>query len=1215
MRFLVCLRPFFGHLHPIAPTARALERAGHEVVVASAEAFRDAVEREGFQFAPAGHDPRAPLPECQGGQGGVDWSETVTRKKLDDLLALAAYTTPDVVVRDQTDFAGVLAAELLGVPCATLGPALFIPPPSWRTIHGRRLDRIRAAYGLAPDPRFDRLHPYLYLDVAPPSWQLPEAIQIDVLHSIRPVDLPPGGGGEWCPPPTNGRPLAYVTLGTVYNRRPVLLRALIQGAAAAGLAVVATTGFDQDPASLGVDDLPHVQVRRWLPQLDVLQHCSLVIAHGGFSTVMGALANGLPLVVVPLGSDNPVHARRCRQLGVGVTIPPGRVDAEAVRDAAGSVLQEPQWREQARRLRDEIRGLPGPEHAAALLVRLAENREPVVAPGRGRLTRQRLDERTAVVIPVLGRPDLVYALLRDIAREPDASPVIVDNGGDYEPLGTERVLHPGENLGWAGGCNFALRELADADYDAFVLLNSDTRLGPDFFAGLWQAWRVTQAWILGPVYDGVWPCQRVKHDDIAATYRPRPVHRPVLFLDGTCLFLPRVTVAAIGLLDANSFPRHGWGVDFDYALRTRRAGGTICATELSYLHHEGGGTASLQAEGWKLRAWEEMVCGMRRKWGQAWPNLLRMPESATAEEFAPRDFSAANTCVLVLGAPRSGSSLVTRLVNLLGVAPLPRNAEQELDRINTRLFDRNGRHPPADSFELLAPPLAIDALGDARDAWRSLAPHRPFLWRDPRNDFLLPFWAAALDVRTVAILVLRHPLEVGDSLAARLGCSRANALAYWERSLRHALANLVGLPVLVTRFVDVLDDPIGWSDRAEEFLGGAGLPLVVSSDRRVLAEAVSPELRRRRADGTEGLSPEQRSLAALADQLVGAHHVFPDVTLPPETPDLDVDLAPGDGHPIGGRVSRLTQTWAEWVFENRRKGVRDSELVKVLVEQGIAPAEARREIALLEHGWQEPGYRLVNRARWNELVAMGAPYTLPWGPPEFAWAREILDDPLPLPWREIETVLCLASGGGQQAPLFAALDKRVTVFDLSPAQLRRDREVAEAYGLSLEYVEGDMLDLHELYGRRFDLVYQPVSTCYVDDLPRLRREVRGVLRPGGWYWSEHWNPVHMQLEGLGYWCGWGYRIVRHQHARGPVVFSDQEGAELPGACWQFIHSLEALIGGLGEAGFVVGGFAERLRGDASAPPGSDDHACAFVPPLLAVLAQLDPGRATGLELP
>jgi hypothetical protein len=97
----------------------------------------------------------------------------------------------------------------------------------------------------------------------------------------------------------------------------------------------------------------------------------------------------------------------------------------------------------------------------------------------------------------------------------------------------------------------------------------------------------------------------------------------------------------------------------------------------------------------------------------------------------------------------------------------------------------------------------------------------------------------------------------------------------------------------------------------------------------------------------------------------------------------------------------------------------------------------------------------------------------------------------------------------------------------------------------------------------------------------------------------------MQLEDLGRWSGTGYRAVRHQREGGPVLFTDRDGTAPPGSCWHYIHSLEPLVGGLGDAGFVVEGFAERFRGDPSAPPGSDDHVCAFVPPLLAVLARLD----------
>jgi SAM-dependent methyltransferase len=175
--------------------------------------------------------------------------------------------------------------------------------------------------------------------------------------------------------------------------------------------------------------------------------------------------------------------------------------------------------------------------------------------------------------------------------------------------------------------------------------------------------------------------------------------------------------------------------------------------------------------------------------------------------------------------------------------------------------------------------------------------------------------------------------------------------------------------------------------------------------------------------------------------------------------------------------------------------------------------------------------------------------------------------------------------------------------NLSPAQLDRDRESARLYKLDIECIEGDMLDLSELRSRDFDLVYQPVSTCYVADLQSLYGEVAAVVRTGGWYWSEHWNPVHMQLEDLGRWSGRGYRIVRPQQQNGPVIFTDENGEEGPGTCWHFIHTLEELIGTLGSAHFAVEGFAERLRGDARAEPGSDDHVCVFAPPLLTVLAR------------
>jgi UDP:flavonoid glycosyltransferase YjiC (YdhE family) len=381
MRFLFCTRPFYGHLHPMAPVARALQIHGHDVVVATAREFRPAVESAGFPFLPAGMDPRAPLPPAIAAVADEsrDWGEYVTRAKTNDLVAAAKCWRPDVIVREQTDFSGLLAGEALGLPCATLGPALFIPPESWRRLMGSTLDRIRRSYGLAPDPGMERLHPYLYLDVAPPWYQLPEASVLRVLHPIRPTVFPTAD--DQPPLPWLGRlqarPIVYVTLGTVFNQRPDLFAAILLGLADADINVVATTGTDQEPAEVCDDPPANARLERWIDQSRLLPHCAAVIAHGGFSTVMGALSHGLPMLLIPLGADNPVHARLCCALGVARSLSSAEASPSVVRNLADDVLADRGLREQARRCGRQLARLPGPEAAVALLVRLAADQRPI----------------------------------------------------------------------------------------------------------------------------------------------------------------------------------------------------------------------------------------------------------------------------------------------------------------------------------------------------------------------------------------------------------------------------------------------------------------------------------------------------------------------------------------------------------------------------------------------------------------------------------------------------------------------------------------------------------------------------------------------------------------------------------------------------------------------------------------------------------------------
>lgn len=248
-------------------------------------------------------------------------------------------------------------------------------------------------------------------------------------------------------------------------------------------------------------------------------------------------------------------------------------------------------------------------------------------------------------------------------------------------------------------------------------------------------------------------------------------------------------------------------------------------------------------------------------------------------------------------------------------------------------------------------------------------------------------------------------------------------------------------------------------------------------------------------------------------------------------------------------------------------------------------------------------YLTVNRAAWAWLSANECEASLPFGLAQFQEARERLDSRGWLPWCEIGSVLCLACGGGQQGPLFASLGYKVTVADISPEQLQKDMAVAHAFGMNIECVEADMLDLAVLHGRGFDLVYQAVSACYVPDVRRLYREVIATLKPGGIYSVEHWNPVHTQLAPGGAWDGEAYRLLYPQQPKQFVPWHSDEAPESGAICWHYMHPLHDLIGGMCDVGFRIERFAETAEWDVLAGPGSAAHVAQYVSPLFALMAR------------
>lgn len=224
--------------------------------------------------------------------------------------------------------------------------------------------------------------------------------------------------------------------------------------------------------------------------------------------------------------------------------------------------------------------------------------------------------------------------------------------------------------------------------------------------------------------------------------------------------------------------------------------------------------------------------------------------------------------------------------------------------------------------------------------------------------------------------------------------------------------------------------------------------------------------------------------------------------------------------------------------------------------------------------------RAYNREKWDWQVEHDNPWTIPSSPKVIAAARQgkwsvLLTEQRTVPraWfpQDLQgvDVLCLASGGGQQGPIFAAAGANVTVFDNSPKQLEQDRMVARREGLVLITVEGDMRDLSVFDNGRFDLVFHPVSNVFCPEVLPVWREAFRVLRPGGVLMAGFGNPS-MYVFDIPL-AEKGVFEVKYPLPFVATQLSEEErqrvfGEEYP---LEYSHSIEEQIGGQLEAGFLL----------------------------------------------
>jgi UDP:flavonoid glycosyltransferase YjiC (YdhE family) len=367
------------------PLATTLRDRGHEVLFATAEDAREPVEAAGLTMAPAGWAlaPRmaaltarhpeileTPPSERPVLMFRVLFGDVSAPPMFDALLPLATDWRPDVVLHDPAELAAPIVAAALGVPSAV---------HSWgRAIPGSILasadvftEPMWARVGLAPRPlggAYDRL----YVDLCPPSMRL--TADVEYLGRTRAQALRPesvAAGADELPPElaaalAGGRPLVYATFGTVFNVNPTFASVVAALAGRDDVVAVVTVGHNGDPAAFG--DVPaHVHVERYVSQAALLPRCAVVASHAGSGTMLGALALGIPHLLLPQAADQFRNTEACLAAGAGLALSGDDVTPAAIDAALTALLTDSSYRDAARRVQAEIAAMPDVDEVAAVI--------------------------------------------------------------------------------------------------------------------------------------------------------------------------------------------------------------------------------------------------------------------------------------------------------------------------------------------------------------------------------------------------------------------------------------------------------------------------------------------------------------------------------------------------------------------------------------------------------------------------------------------------------------------------------------------------------------------------------------------------------------------------------------------------------------------------------------------------------------------------------
>jgi calicheamicin 3'-O-methyl-rhamnosyltransferase len=388
----------YGHTYPLLPLALAARKVGHDVIYATDEKVHRLLRGLGFHTASVGVSIREAIgtvfPGTYSEMGELSWQElleptirafndVIPRRVAADLLPELRAERPDLVVYEVGNPGAGIAAHRLGIPavCHSFGRAGAVDRGDrWRQ-RGMELLRAVAAEIGVELPEGQYLLGDRYLDIYPPSLQEKSFLDHPERVPLRPVPFSESGELPAIALAERKRPLVYLTMGTVVGTVPPL-RAAIDGLSALDVEVVVAAGPNiSSLAEFGV--LPgNVHLERWVPQAQLLPLVDLVVHHGGSGTTLGAAGAGVPQLFLPVGFDMFLNADAVSAAGAGRRLMPEGLEreedrrradvvaADVVAEAADGLLADPDARQAAQAIAEEIAAMPSPTEVAARLPEL-----------------------------------------------------------------------------------------------------------------------------------------------------------------------------------------------------------------------------------------------------------------------------------------------------------------------------------------------------------------------------------------------------------------------------------------------------------------------------------------------------------------------------------------------------------------------------------------------------------------------------------------------------------------------------------------------------------------------------------------------------------------------------------------------------------------------------------------------------------------------------